>query len=188
MLRLLIIGAGGHGRSVAEAAVACGCFQLVGFLDDAFPALADIRGVPVLGTTAALGAHCALADAAIVAIGNSESRERLFSELGATGLVPVTVIHPAAVISPSAVIGAGCTIMAGAIIGAEAWLGYGVIVNSGSVIDHDCQVGDFCHLGVRAAMAGGAVLGRQAWMKAGAILGYGAVVEAGAVVACGEMI
>lgn len=187
MLRLLVIGAGGHGRSVAEAAVANGCYQLVGFLDDAYPALIDIGGIPVLGVTDALAAHRVAADAAVVAIGNAESRERLFSELLAAGLVPVTVVHPTAVISPSAVIGAGCSIMAGAIIGAGVRLGDGVIVNSGSVIDHDCQVGDFCHLGVKAAMAGGAILGRRAWMKAGAILGYGATVEALAIIATGEV-
>lgn len=188
MLRLLIVGAGGHGRSVAEAAAACGSFRLVGFLDDAYPALLEIRSIPVLGTTGSLGVHRALADVAIVAIGNAESRERLFSEIVALGLTPVSVIHPAAVISPSAVIGAGCTIMAGAVIGAGARLGDGVIVNSGSIIDHDCLVGDFCHLGVAAAMSGGAVLGSRAWMKAGAVLGYGAAVEARAIVASGEVI
>jgi sugar O-acyltransferase (sialic acid O-acetyltransferase NeuD family) len=188
MRRLLIIGAGGHGRSVAEAALAGGTYDLVGFVDDAWPALSTIWGVPVLGTVADFARHRAAANAGIVAIGNAGLRERLFVQLGLSGLAQVTVIHPAAVVSPTAMIGAGCTIMAGAIVGTEACLGDGVIVNCGAVVDHHCKVGDFCHLGVRAAMAGGAVLGRGAWMQPGATLGYGAVVGAGAVIAAGEVI
>lgn len=78
--------------------------------------------------------------------------------------------------------------MAGAIIGTEVRLGDGVIVNCGAVVDHHCKIGDFCHLGVRVAMAGGSVLGRRAWMQAGATLGYGAVVGASTIVASGEVI
>ena len=64
MQRLLIVGAGGHGRSVAEAVLAAGVFRLAGFADDASPGLQQIAGFPVLGTTAGLassacgGSHC----------------------------------------------------------------------------------------------------------------------------------
>jgi sugar O-acyltransferase (sialic acid O-acetyltransferase NeuD family) len=188
MQRLLVIGAGGHGRSVAEAALASGAYHLTGFLDDAYPSLSTVLGFPVQGTSADLAVLGDGIDAGIVAIGNAALRERLFVQLGLSGLARVTVIHPSAVVSPSTVIGAGCTIMAGAIIGTEARLGDGVIVNCGAVVDHHCQVEDFCHLGVKAAMAGGAVLRRGAWLQAGATLGYGAVVDVGAVVASGEVV
>jgi hypothetical protein len=49
MRRLMIVGAGGHGRYVAEAVPACGQFKLVGFLDDTFPRLSQARDFPVLG-------------------------------------------------------------------------------------------------------------------------------------------
>ncbi|WP_232229966.1 LbetaH domain-containing protein [Polaromonas glacialis] len=75
--------------------------------------------------------------------------------------------------------------MAGAIVGTEPHLGAGVVLNCGAVVDHQCRVEDFGHLGVNAAMAGGAVLGRGAWMQAGAVLGYGVKVEAGVVVTPG---
>ena len=181
MKRLLIVGAGGHGRSVAEAVLASGIYQMVGFLDDAFPELRQVWDWPVLGTTAALVDCCHHADAAIVAIGNNRLREALHRRLAIAGFEFATVIHPQAMVSTRAVIGTGTAVMAGAIVGTEAQLGAGVIVNAGAVVDHHCRVEDFGHLGVNAAMAGGSVLGRGAWMQAGCILGYGIRVEEGAV-------
>lgn len=186
MKRLLIVGAGGHGRAVAEAVLAAGRYKLVGFVDDAAPGLQMVWDLPVLGATADLEIYRDCADAAIVAIGNNRRREALQQRLYAAGFELATVVHPQAMVSPRAVIGAGCAVMAGAIVGTGAQLGGGVIANCGAVVDHDCRVEDFGHLGVNAAMAGGSVLGRNAWMQAGSVLGYGAMVEAGRVLGPGE--
>ena len=188
MKRLLIVGAGGHGRSVAEAVLAAGKYKLVGFADDAAPALQQVWDLPVFGATTDPARYREHADAAIVAIGNNRLREALQYTLYAAGFALATVVHPQAMVSPRAVIGAGCAIMAGAIVGAEAQLGAGVIVNCGAVVDHDCRVDHFCHLGVNAAMSGGSVLGRGAWMQAGSVLGYGAIVEAWRVLGSGEAV
>lgn len=188
MKRLLIVGAGGHGRSVAEAVLAAGVFQLAGFLDDAAPDGCRVWDWPVLGSTAELANGRQHADAAIVAIGNNCLREELHQRLYAAGFELATVVHPKAIVSPRACIGLGSAIMAGAIVGTGAQLGAGVIVNCGAVVDHDCRVDDFGHLGVNAAMAGGSVLGRGAWMQAGSVLGYGAMVEAGVVLGPGEAV
>lgn len=176
--RLLIVGAGGHGRSVAEAVKAVGIYELVGFVDDAAPGLAQVCGYAVLGTTDDVTAYRAHADAAIVAVGNNALREALSAKLICAGFNLVTVIHPRAIVSASAGVGAGCAIMAGAIVGTGARLACGVIVNCGAVVDHDAQVHDYGHLGVNACMSGGAVLGRRAWMQAGSALGYGVKVAA----------
>ena len=186
MKSLLIVGAGGHGRSVAEAVLAAGQYRLVGFVDDAAPGLRQVWEWPVFGTTADLARYLQQADAAIVAVGNNRLREELYTRLDAAGFELATTIHPKAVVSPRAVIGAGSAIMAGAIVGTEAQLRAGVIVNCGAVVDHHCRVEDFGHLGVNAGMAGGSVLGRGAWMQAGSVLGYGVKVEAGFVLAPGQ--
>ena len=188
MNRLLIVGAGGHGRSVAEMVLLAGQHELAGFVDDTFPGLTQVWGLPVLGTTAILADYRIHANSAIVALGNNRLREELHERLRAAGFRLITAIHPTAIVSPKAVIGPGSTIMAGAIVGTEARLGEGVIVNSGAVVDHHCQVEDFGHLGVNACMAGGAVLGRGAWMQAGAALGYGVKIASRTVLAPGEAI
>jgi UDP-3-O-[3-hydroxymyristoyl] glucosamine N-acyltransferase len=76
--------------------------------------------------------------------------------------------------------------MAGAIVGTQARLGEGVIVNAAAVVDHDCTVEPFGHLGVNACMAGGTTLGTGAWMQAGSSLGYSVAVPAWEVLRPGE--
>jgi len=183
--KLLIIGSGGHGRSVAEAVMLSDTYEVVGFADDTTPPASEIWGLPILGGTADLRVYRSLVSAAIVAIGKNVVRQSLSNALAQAGFELVTIVHPRAIISPRAVIGPGSAIMAGAIVGTEASLGSGVIVNCGAVVDHHARVLDFAHLGVNACMAGGAVLGRGAWMQAGASLGYGVSVADGAVLAPG---
>ncbi len=187
--RLLIVGAGGHGRSVAEAVLMSGIFELVGFLDDdAFAIGSDVWGLPVLGQAAAFADYAAVASHALVAIGNNALRQKLCGQLVAAGFALASVIHPRAIVSPRAQLGEGVAVMAGAVVGTEALLGQGVIVNCGAVVDHHAQVQDFGHLGVNACMAGGSVLGSLAWMQAGAAIGYGVQLEAGRVLKPGESI
>jgi sugar O-acyltransferase (sialic acid O-acetyltransferase NeuD family) len=184
--RLLVVGAGGHGRSVAEAAQLSGLFTVVGFLDDSMPAGEMALGIPVLGSVASFAKHQNVCDQAIVAIGNNSVRDKLMQQLAEAGISLTTVAHPRAFVSPSALVGHGTAIMAGAIVGTEARLGVGAIVNCGAVVDHHATVEDYGHLGVNASMAGGTVLGRGAWMQAGSALGYGVRVAPGETVWPGE--
>lgn len=178
---LLIVGAGGHGRSVAEAALATGNFDTLGFVDDAAQTVTQVWDYPVWGTTSNLTRYRIHADVAIVALGNNALREKLCEQLQAAGFELATIIHPSAIVSPRAKIGTATVIMAGAIVGTEACLGKGVIINSGAIVDHHAQVHDYGHLGVNACVAGGAVLGRGAWIQAGSALGYGVKVVANTV-------
>jgi sugar O-acyltransferase (sialic acid O-acetyltransferase NeuD family) len=180
-IRLLVVGAGGHGKSVAEAAELSDQFMVVGFLDDSISA-----DEVVLGAVASVTDHREAADQAIVAIGNNAVREKVMQQVSAAGFGLASVIHPRAVVSPSATLGAGSTVMAGAIVGTEARLGMGTIINCGAVVDHHATVEDYGHLGVNASMAGFTVLGRGAWMQAGSALGYGVRVEAGRVLSPGS--
>lgn len=191
---LLIIGAGGHGRSVAEAAELSGAFTVVGFLDDALPIgetvlMSSVFGaIDTLNSLDCLHNYQATCAQVIVAVGNNAVREKLTQYLVDAGFSMATVIHPRAVVSPTAMIGRGVAIMAGAVVGTEAHLGLGSIVNCGAVVDHHARVDDYAHLGVNACMAGGTQLGRGAWMQPGAMLGYGVEIPAGICLAPGEAV
>ncbi len=185
--RLLIVGAGGHGRSVAEAVLMADHFSLVGFLDDdAFARREEVWGLPVLGPATAFENYANKATHAVVAIGNNVLRQKLFVQLQAAGFALARVIHPNAIVSPRALLGSGVAVMAGAIVGTEATLGQGCIVNCGAVVDHHAHVHEFGHLGVNACMAGGSVLGALAWMQAGSAIGYGVQIATGTVLRPGE--
>lgn len=187
-IRLLVVGAGGHGRSVAEAAELSGDFKVVGFLDDSLSVCEEIWGVPILGAVNSMANHRSVSDQAIVAIGNNAVRELLMHQLADAGFNFARVIHPRAFVSPSAVLGSGSSVMAGAVVGTEAQLGMGAIVNCGAVVDHHAIVEDFGHLGVNASMAGGTSLGCGAWMQAGSALGYGVKIAPKMILALGEAV
>ena len=155
--RVIVIGAGGHGRSVAEAILLIGRDELVGFVDDGADADSEVWSYPILGRTDSLHTLRSHADAVVVAIGNNAIREKLHGMVRDAGFELLSVIHPTAIVSPTATLGPGCAVMAGAVVGTEAQLGEGVIVNCGATVDHHCRVDAFGHLGVNACMAGGAV-------------------------------
>ncbi|MCY1337351.1 putative acetyltransferase EpsM [compost metagenome] len=182
---LLILGAGGHGKAVAEAALLSGEWQRVLFADDRWPLLTESFGMPVVGNLGCLERLSDKVDAGIAAVGNNELRENWQTALVAAQIPLAYVVHPRAWVSPSADVGPGTAVMALAVVGTNARLGRGVIVNAGSVVDHDAEVGDFGHLGVGVSLAGGVRVESAAWLQAGCSAGYGVVVESAAVLGPG---
>ena len=170
---IIIIGAGGHGWSVAETLLMMDKFNLVGFVDDKYPTTRALKEIPILASTHDNFENLLeLATQAIVAIGKNKIRENLCRKLISYNFTLATVIHPTSIISPSAHIGPGSTIMAGSIIGSNTVIGTGVIVNSGAVIDHDCTLEDFSHMGVGSSIGGGSRLCTNAWLLPGKSLDY----------------
>jgi sugar O-acyltransferase (sialic acid O-acetyltransferase NeuD family) len=184
---LVIVGAGGHGRSVYELARLGRTYDVCAFLDDQQPPGTDILGVPVWGPTSLLDALPSRKVQMVhVAIGRNTTRQTLCERAHSAGLSLATLVHPQAFVSPSATLGAGSAVMALAAVGTEAVLGDGAIVNISAVVDHHARVGAFGHLGANATMAGGTAIGARAWLQAGAALGYGVHLPDDAVVAAGE--
>ncbi len=181
---LAILGAGGHGRVVADAALASG-WAAVAFFDDGWPAAAGSPLGSVKGTSADLCRVAADYTAAIVAIGNNAARLAKIGALRAAGLPVVSVVHPAAVVSPFATIGPGSAVFAGAIINPCASVGEGCIINTAASVDHDCVLEDGVHVGPGARLGGGVRLGRASWIGIGASVRHGIAVGAGATVGAG---
>lgn len=180
--KLLVLGAGGHGKAVAEAALLSGEWQQVVFLDDRWPELKVVCGLPVVGGLSHLADNAGATDAAIAAVGNNGLRRAWQEKITASDIALVSVVHPRACVSPSASIGSGSAIMALAVVGTEARLGAGVIVNAGAVVDHDVTLDDYAHLGVGVCLAGGATIGEAAWLQAGCSAGYGVVIKPGLII------
>lgn len=190
-VRVLVLGAGGHGQVVADAllcAARCGAkVEPSGFLDDD-PALegALLLGLRVWGPLAALAAtpH----DAVILGIGSNAVRKRLHLDLAARGERFVSAIHPSAVIGGGVTLGSGVLVCAGAIINTGAHIGANVIINSGAIVEHHNCVGDHAHIGPGARLGGDVRVGEGTLVGLGAIVlpqqqvGAWCVVGAGAVV------
>jgi len=182
---LLIIGAGGHGKAVAEAAVLSGEWQGIVFVDDRWPNLQQCAGWPVVADVAGLAEYGGNPHGAIAAVGNNAIRERCVEVICDSDMPLVSVIHPRAFVSPTATIGAGSAVMAMATVGTDVMVGLATIVNANATVDHDAILEGFAHLGVGVQLAGGVHVKARAWLQAGSSAGYGVVVEADAVVAPG---
>jgi sugar O-acyltransferase (sialic acid O-acetyltransferase NeuD family) len=165
--RLVILGASGHGKVVADTAECCG-WQSVEFFDDAWPGLQKNGVWPVVGDTAALMGRLADFDGVVVAIGNNRIRHAKLLELRAEGARLVTLVHPAATVSRYAVIGEGTVVFAGAVVNAGARIGTAAILNTSCSIDHDCLLGDAVHISPGARLAGGVQVGDLSWVGIGA--------------------
>ena len=158
MKKLLIVGAGGHGRVVAEAAEACG-WGKIDFLDDNNPI-----AVGKINELESLISSC---DGVIISIGRNELRSKL-SELCGDSLI--SIIHPKAYVSPSATVGAGSIILPGAVVHSGTVVGRGCIVSIGALIDHDAVIGDFCHINAGAVVGAGRRVDSLTKIDAGIII------------------
>lgn len=173
---LLIVGAGGFGRALAEVAIADGRYEIAGFVDDRWPDLAPVAQWQVLGRIADIPALRRVADVALIAIGDNLRREAACSLAAASGYEVACLVHPRAIVSPSAELAPGVSVMAAAIVGCEAVLERGAIVGAGSIVDHHARVGAFAHVSAGACMTGGSQLGARSWLQEGRSLAPGQVV------------
>lgn len=185
---LLILGAGGHAKVVAEAALATGRWDAVAFLDDRHPAAREVMGWPVLGRLGDAPSLRGRYPDALVAIGHCRTRLRVQNELRRNGFDLPVVVHPAAWVSPSATLGAGTVVFAQAAVNACARVGEACILNTGCSVDHDCALGDGVHVCPGARLAGEVAVGDATWVGIGSSviqrvrLGADVTVGAGAAV------
>ena len=179
MNRLIIIGASGHGRVVADIAALNGYKDIV-FLDDN-ENIKECAGYPVIGKSTE-----APDGEVFVAVGNAEPRQKLMDTYK-DRKQPV-LIHPSVVVAKGVKIGEGTVVMAGAVINPGARVGKGCIINTSSSVDNDCIVEDICHISVGAHLSGTVVIGMGTWIGTGAIVSNninicgGCMIGAGAVV------
>lgn len=190
-MRVLIVGAGGHGRVVADILLcereAGGCVEPIGFVDDA-PGLAGARffGLPVHGPV--VSSSRIVHDAVIVAVGDNGVRAGLYERLRRAGERFVTARHPSALLARDVVLGSGVMVCAGVVVNCGTVIGANVILNTGATIDHDCTVADHVHiapgthLGGNVAVGDGAFLGIGSAVIPGRSIGAWSTVGAGALV------
>lgn len=158
---VIIIGAGGHGKVIADIIEKCGD-KVIGFLDDG-ARQDEIFGYPILGTSADCQKFCD--KEFIIAIGNNSIRKKIAE--ANNNLSFYTAIHPTAVISRGVEIGFGTCVMAGCVINADTKIGNHAIINSGSVVEHDNTLADFVHLSPGAVLCGTVSVGECTHVGAG---------------------
>lgn len=187
---IIIIGAGGHGRVVADALRTSGELVL-GFTDRDIEPHNLAEGNSILGGDELLAACDRGLVRLALGIGSTrprDTRQEVYDHFRQKGFRFATVIHPSAVIARDVILEDGCQVMAGAIIQPGSRVGACSIVNTKASVDHDCIIGSFAHIAPGVTLSGGVVLGDGCHIGTGASviqnisIGANAFITAGAVV------
>ena len=146
MDEIIIIGAGGHGKVIADAIIKLGKYELKGFVDAQIP-IGNIifNGYKVIENQQNIESLINQSTKFVFGIGNNEVRKNLKNRLSEK-IEWATIIHPKAVIAQDVEIGVGSVVLANTIINAGSTIGEFTIIDSGTIVDHDCEIGDFNHL------------------------------------------
>lgn len=164
MKSLLIIGAGGHGKVVAEVAAEIG-YEHIDFLDD--------LAREAIGKVSELEKYKNQYNDAFVGIGNNELRGKLIRKLQNCGYTVPILVHPSAYVSRTAKIDNGTVIEPKAIVNANSHISTGCIISVGAIVDHDAEIGDCCHVNAGAIVKAGGKVESYKKLEAGeVVLGY----------------
>ncbi|MEO8245891.1 MAG: NeuD/PglB/VioB family sugar acetyltransferase [Chloroflexota bacterium] len=188
--RIVIIGAGDHGRVLAELARTAG-WSVAGFVEPvgaAEDATRTVAGLAILGSLDLPDAWYATGTAFATALGDNRKRAVAFARGLELDMRPAALVHPTAALLGGAVVEDGGQVCAGAIVGVDARVGADAILNTAATLDHDGRLEAHAHVGPGAHLAGrvtveqGAFVGTGATIIPGRRIGAWAVVAAGAVV------
>jgi sugar O-acyltransferase (sialic acid O-acetyltransferase NeuD family) len=189
--KMVIIGGGGHCRSLIDVIEAEGLWQIAGIVDLPEHQNKTVLGYPHLGTDEDLPALARKYDQFMIGagqIGLPDLRERLYTfAVKAGGKFPA-VCSPTAHVSPHAKIGEGAVIFHQAVVNAAAVVGVNVIVNTCALIEHDAQVGAFCHISTGARVNGGCQVAARCFIGSGAILREKVCIAEGTIIGCGAVV
>jgi len=184
--KLLIIGASGHGKVIADIALKMYRWQSIAFLDDD-ESIKSSMELEVIGKSA--DAFKYIKDYQIfVGIGNNVTREKIQERLKAEGASIPTLIHPNAIIGEEVETGIGTVIMAGVVINCCTRIGRGCIINTGVTIDHDNVIEDFVHISPGVHLAGTVKVGKGTWLGIGSVVSNNVNIISGCKVGAGAVV
>ena len=139
-MRLIILGAGGYGRTVADIAAQIGAYDEIRFLDD------NSQTADIIGKCADFASFADEQTAFYPAFGNNEGRVSWLNRLVEAGCKVATIIHPSAYVSPTVCIEQGNVVLPKAVINTGCMVKAGCIINCGAIVDHGCVLEDGVHV------------------------------------------
>ena len=188
---LLLIGAGGHARSLIDLVHSSGLWDVFGLVGLADQIGEEVLGYPVLGCDQdlpSLRKKCTHALLAVGQIGLSFERKRLASELERLHFKFPVVISCQSYVSSYAELGPGTSVGHGVIVNASAKVGSHCILNSNALIEHDVLIGDCCHISTGVMVNGGVKIGSGSFVGSGCILREGLDLPCNTVISAGKRV
>ena len=169
---ILLIGGGGHCRSVLDVIEQENKFNISGIVDLRENVGKKLLGYPIVGCDDDLEKLKGNCDYAVITLGQlktAELRRSIFRKLKELGYKLPTIISPRAYVSKHASLGEGTVVMHGAIVNACAVVGDNCIINTKALLEHDVIVGDHCHISTAAVVNGGVTVGEGTFYGSNAV-------------------
>lgn len=182
MNRLIIIGAGGHGKVVADIALKSG-YTDISFVDDNTDG--ECMGFPIVGKSSEIERHNDGDTDFVIAIGNNSVRQSLAERHSVNW---ATLVHPSAQIGSYVSIGEGSVVMACAVVNPAATVGRHCIINSGAIVEHDNRLCDYVHISPGAKLSGNVRVGERTWIGVGACVVNNVEICADAMIGAGAVV
>ncbi len=187
---LLIIGAGGHCKSVLDA-LSRNIYSDIMLSDVPSRAGLCVMGIPITATDDdwehIFNTGCHNAFIALGSVGDPSKRIRIHQHLRRIGFLLPVIVDPTAVVSESAVLAPGVFVGKKAVINAQASIGECAIINTAAIVEHDCVLGEFVHVAPGACLAGNVEVGPKAHIGIGAVVIEGVSIGAEAVLGAGAV-
>lgn len=189
MKKLVIIGYGGHAKSVIDSIRATKIYEIVGYTDVEDKGSVDIK---YLGTDNKLkelfDSEIQLAFFGLGFMGESYIRARLFEFAKEIGYSFPVIIDPTAIVAEDAIIGEGTFIGKRAVVNADSRIGKNCIINTGAIIEHENIIGDYTHVAVGATLCGNATIGSQCLVGANSTILQGISIAANSIIGAGAVV
>jgi sugar O-acyltransferase (sialic acid O-acetyltransferase NeuD family) len=167
MNKIILIGGGGHCKSVIDVIEQEARFEISGIVDKPELLGSKILGYPVIGTDNDLEKLVKKYKNALITVGQIKSpltRIKLFDLAIKAGFVLPQIISPNAYISKHSKIGKGTVIMHDVIINSSVSIGNNCIINTKALIEHDCSIDDHCHISTNVTINGGVRIGSKCFV------------------------
>ena len=187
--KLILLGGGGHCKSVIEVAESAG-YNILGVLDQPEAVGKQVLDYKVIGTDDDVTQYVEKAEFVITVgfIKNPAIRIKLYNKIKEAGGKFATIIASTAHVSKYATLGEGTVVMHNAFVNAGAQIGNNVIINTFSNIEHDAIVGDQCHISTGVMINGDCKIGQNVFVGSQSVLANGITVGDDIIIGAGSVV
>lgn len=171
--KLLLIGAGGHCKSVISALISSSVYKKIAIIDN-HTQMTKLLGIPVIGNDGDLEKlYMEGYTDAFIAIGDVTVRKRLFNYIDKIGFEIPNIVDVSSVIGLGVVLGRGIYIGKKTVVNTEASIGDGVMLNTACVIEHECRIEEMVHIAPGSILCGNVTIGKETYVGAGSVIRQG---------------
>lgn len=190
--RILLVGGGGHCKSVLDTLLERNNFSDIGIIDKKENIGKEILGMPIIGCDNDLpklfNTGYKYAFVTVGSVGDTKLRVKLFNKLLKVGFEIPNIIDPTAIVSSHIHMETGIYIGKKSIINAGSTIKRGAIINSGAIIEHDCTIGEFVHIAPGAVLCGEINVGARTHIGANSVIKQQLVIGSDSVIGVGSVV